>query len=229
MGLSERFSLQGVLPLRSFDISGREEISAEGAGDLQVTVRTSLTDPETSRRFAAVAFYGAALPTGKDSEAEVLAENGQFSRGVVSAIVGGEVNLRVGARSQLYGLAATLIPVGDDDGLRFGATRGATATFSSPFGKSKLRWLGGLMYRYAARDHVNVPDDGRSSVAVPNRGGHQTRLVGGLAFELSRRQNIGIQANYLIDADLNGDQLTARTEYILGWQVSLGTHRHPVD
>lgn len=224
--MSERSSLQGLLPLRAFDISGREELSAEGAGDLELTVRTTLTAPEEPGRFAAVAFYGAALPTGKSSETEVLEENGQFSRGVASAIVGGEISLPVGTRSRLHGLAVTQIPMGDDDGLRFGPTRSATATFSSPFGGSSLRWLGGLAYTYAARDRVNVGGDGRGPVMVPNRGGWQARLVGGLVFGLSRRQNLGFQANHLLDANLNGDQLTARTEYVLGWQVSLGTHRH---
>jgi hypothetical protein len=114
VGLSERFSLQGLLPLRSFDITGREEISAEGAGD-------------------------------------------------------------------------------------------------------------------AARDRVNTSGDGRGSSLVPNRGGRQTRLVGGLVFGLKSGQNLGLQANYLLDANVNGDQLVARTEYILGWQVSLGTHRHRIE
>lgn len=229
VGLSERFSLQGLLPLRSFDITGREELSAEGAGDLELTLRTSLTAPERSGRFAAVVFYGAGLPTGKDSEASILEENSQFSRGVVSAIAGGQVNVRVGARSQLYGLATTQIPVGDDDGYRFGTTRSAVVTFSSSFGESNVRWLGGLTHSYAARDHVNKPGDNRGSVAVLNRGGRQTRLLGGLVIGLTRGQNVGLQANYLIDADLNGDQLVARVEFILGWQVSFGTHRHRID
>ena len=162
-------------------------------------------------------------------EAGILEENSQFSRGVVSGIVGGEVSLGVGAQSRLYGVVTTQIPVGGDDGYRFGTTRGAVVTFSSPFGESKVRWLGGLTHSYTARDHVNDSGDGRGSLSVPNRGGRQTRLIGGLVLGLTRGQNVGLQANYLIDADLNGDQLVARTEYILGWQVSLGTHRHRTD
>ena len=84
------------------------------------------------------------------------------------------------------------------------------------------------MYRYAARDHLNVSGDGRGAMMVPNRGGHQTRLIGGLAFKVIRGHNLGLQANYLLDADLNGDQLTARMEYIVGWQGTFGAHRHPV-
>ncbi len=229
VGLSERLSIQGLIPVRTVDLSGRADISAEGAGDLEVTLRTSLTHPERSGRFAALAYYGAALPTGKDSDPALLAVNAQFSRGVASGILGGELSLKVARDSQIYGRAETQIPVGEDEGYRFAATRTAAALFTSPFGASNVRWLTGMEFRYSGRDRLNVEDDGRGALAAPNRGGHQTRLLGGFLFGLTRRNNLGVLASYLLDADLAGDQLVARTEYVVGWQGTFGTYRHPVD
>jgi len=210
------------------DLEGRAQISAEGAGDLEVTLRTSLTHSERSDRFAAVAYYGAALPTGKDSDPALLQLNAQFSRGVVSGIVGGEVNVKLGKDSQIYGRAETQVPVGDDGGYRFAATRTVAALFSSSIAASRVHWLTGLEFRCAGRDRFDAADDGRGAVVVPNRGGHQTRLLGGVLIGLSRRHNLGVLAGYLLDADLAGDQLAARTEYVVGWQGTFGTHRHPV-
>lgn len=228
VGLSERSSLQGLLPLRAFDLSGREEISSEGLGDLELTLRTSVTRAEDPGRISFVAFYGAALPTGKDSEPQVVADTGEFSRGVVSPILGGELSLRVGARSGIHGFARALIPIGDDDGYRYATTTQASAIFSSPLGGSRVRWLSGVRHQHAGRDTLNIEDDGKSAVDMPNRGGDQTRLLGGLLVELTPRQNLGILAAYLLDANLNGDQLTSRTEYVIGWQSSFGAHRHEV-
>lgn len=229
VGLSERLSIQGLIPVRTVDLTGREDLSTEGAGDLEVTLRTSLTHPERSRRFAAVAYYGAAFPTGKDPDPDVLQQNAQLSRGVVSGIVGGELSVKVGKDSQVYGRGETQLPLGDDEGYRFAAARTVAALFSSPFGGSKVRWLGGLEFRYAGRDRINAEDDGQGAQVTPNRGGHQTRLLGGILVGLTRRNNLGILTSYLLDADLAGDQLAARTELVVGWQGTFGTHRHPVD
>ncbi len=244
VGLSERFSIQALLPVRTVDLTGREELSTEGIGDVELTLRTSLTDPERSGRLSAVAYYGAALPTGKDSEPEVLEQNAQFSRGVLTGIAGGEVSVKVLGESQIYARAETQIPTGDDDGYRFAATRSVSALFSSPFGGSTTRWLAGLELRYAGRDEARCLEDGdprpacdpnsglpqgHGFLAFPNRGGHQKRLLGGVLFGLTRQQNVGLIVGRLLDANLAGDQLVARTEYVVGWQGTFGTHRHPVD
>jgi hypothetical protein len=97
-----------------------------------------------------------------------------------------------------------------------------------PIGASKVRWLAGLDLRYAGRDKGNLLGDGRGPVAVPSRGGHQTRLLGGLLVALTEKQNVGLIVGYLLSADLPGDQLTSRVEYVAGWQGTFGTHRHPM-
>lgn len=241
VGLSERTSIQGLIPVRTIDITGRQEISTAGVGDLEVSLRTPLTDPESIGRFSALVYYGAALPTGRDSDPEILMESVQFSRGVVAGIAGGEARLALGDRSQLYWRVETQVPVGDKDGYRFAATRTGAALFSSAAGTTEHRWIGGLEFRYVGRDEARCFDDDprpgcamsarahRSFFNVSNRGGHQTRLLAGFVFGVNHGNQVGVLASYLLDADLAGDQLVSRTEITVGWQGTFGKHRHDVD
>jgi len=234
VGVTERFALTGSLPLRSVELSG-EDLQATGAGDLQIGVRQALTDPEKKSRFSAVATYGAWLPTGASNGRDDIAENISFSRGVVTAVAGGEFSLRIGPHSQIFGQFDMQFPTGADDvegpggsaaRYRFAPSRTGSLLFSQSLPGEKVSWVGGLSQRYFGVDKMN-------GLPVETRGGAVRRIVGGFIFNVARRQTIGLLAERLAHANVNGDditregQLLATTEFVVAWQATFGTHRHP--
>jgi len=228
VGLSERFSLTGLLPIRRANLSGSDAFQTSGAGDLLLSARHSLTDPEKNGRFTAVGIYGAWLPTGHANDTRDLAENVSFTRGAVVLDVGGEVAWRAG-HFRIFGQADAQYPLGDDgNGYRFAPTRTGAVSASHPLAGEKLSWLLGVQVRYAGMDEL----DGTS---IPTRGGVSSRASGGILWSVKRRQSVGLLVSRLISADMNGDrasgegQLVARNELVVAWQGTFGAHRHPVD
>jgi hypothetical protein len=242
LGLSERISLTGAVPLRSVELTepdGGAGPQASGAGDLQVGARLALTHPEKEGRFSAVATWGVWLPTGASNEADILGENVAFTRGAVTATAGGEFTVRLGGRSQVFGQVDLQYPTGADDvairtiggGLvaaryRFAPSRNGSLVFSRSFAGGRLSWLGGVSQRYFGSDKLD-------GIPVETRGGSIRRAVAGLVVNVARRQTVGLLAERLLRADVNGDELTgegqllARTEMVVAWQGTFGTHRHP--
>ena len=228
VGVSERFSLTGAVPLRRADLSGADAFTTTGAGDLQIGVRQALTNPEKISGFSAVAIYGAWVPTGGQNDTETLGENVAFSRGAVTLNLGGETAWKAGA-FRISGRIDGQFPLGADrSGYRFAPTRNIAATLSHPLAGEKLSWLLGASVAYIGGDKMN-------GVPIATRGGVITRATGGILWSVARRQNVGLLFSRLIGADMNGDgttregQLVARNEFVVGWQGTFGTHRHPVD
>ncbi|MBI3449686.1 MAG: transporter [Acidobacteria bacterium] len=228
VGLSERFSLTGLAPLRRTALSGPGAFETTGTGDLLLDARQSLTDPEKNGRFTAVAIYGAWLPTGKANSSRDIAENVSFTRGAVTLDVGGEVAWRAG-RSRIFGQIDAQYPLGDDrNGYHFAASRTGAVTLSHPLAGDSLSWLLGAQWRYTGVDELK-------GVSMVTRGGSSSRASGGILWSVRRRQNVGLLVSRLIRADMNGDratgegQLVARNEFVVAWQGTFGTHRHPVD
>jgi len=228
VGLSERFSLTGLLPIRSADLSGANAFETTGAGDLLLAARHSLTSPEKEGRFTAVAIYGAWLPTGSSNDSRSLSENVAFTRGTVTLDVGGELAWKAG-RSRFFSRVDAQYPLGDDrNGYRFAPSRSGSVALSHPLTERSLSWLLGLEARYAGVDEI----DGKS---IATRGGFSSRATGGILWSVARRQNVGLLVSRLLRADMNGDpatgegQLVARNEIVVAWQGTFGTHRHPVD
>jgi hypothetical protein len=228
VGLSERFSLTGFLPLRSADLSGPDAFETNGAGDLLLDARQSLTNPEKDARLSAVAVYGVWLPTGSSNNSRNLSENVAFTRGTVTLDVGGELAWKAG-RSRFFGRIEALYPLGDDrNGYRFAPSRNGSLALSHPLAGKNLSWLLGLEARYAGVDELG----GRG---IATRGGSSERATGGILWSVRRRQNVGLIVSRLLRADMNGDpvtgegQLVARNEIVVAWQGTFGTHRHPVD
>jgi hypothetical protein len=228
VGLGERFSLTGLLPIRSARLTGSDAFETTGTGDLLLAARQSLTHPEVDGRFSAVAIYGAWLPTGSSNSSRGLSENVAFTRGTVTLDVGGELAWRAG-RSRFFSRIEAQYPLGDDrNGYRFAPIRSGSLALSHPLTGTNLSWLLGLEVRYAGVDEV----DGR---AIRTRGGSSSRATGGILWSVARRQNVGLLVSRLLRADMNGDpvtgegQLVARNEIVVAWQGTFGTHRHPVD
>lgn len=228
VGVSERFSLTGLLPLRSASLSGDDAFVTTGAGDLLVGARQAVTSPEKSSRFNAVAIYGAWLPTGSSNDSRKIDENVAFTRGAVTLNFGGEVAWTAG-RSRIFAQLDAQYPLGDDkSGYRFAPTRNGSVTLSHPLAGEAVSWLLGVGARYAGVDEFK-------GEAVATRGGITTRATGGILWSVVRRQNVGLLVSRLLTADMNGDpgtgegQLVARNEIVIAWQGTFGTHRHPVD
>src|SRR5262249_51737835 len=116
----------------------------------------------------------------------------------------------------------------DKNGYRFAPTRNAAATVSHPLAGDNLSWLLGATVSYAGVDQLN-------GAPISTRGGLIARATGGMLWGVARRQNVGVLVSRLVAADMNGDentgegQLVATYEFIVGWQGTFGTHRHPVD
>ena len=202
-GLRERVNLGLFIPYRWSRATGEVEADVTGPGDLGLTARFGLTDPDRAPwKLSAIA--AVTFPTG-DVETGFLDENIALGVGAVS--LGGGLDLLrdwpVAGRLLLQFVG--IKPTGpSDEGVRFGGNLQFLAGYGRPFFPAgRSRWAVSASSAWAEPDTEGDQE-------IPNRGGRLSYATFGLSFPMGPRWQVGLSGQRLLDADVHGDQLVAR-------------------
>ena len=227
-GLREWVNLGLIVPFRNSRATGRIEADVDGLGDIGLSGRFALTDPDRSAwKVAALGLVS--LPTGEvEDDPARLEENVVLGVGAIS--LGGAVEAihdwpRAGS---LYFRAMGVEPTGtSDEGVRFGGSLSILSGFGRPFVTAgRSRWAVSAAIGWTEVDRTEGEE-------IESRGGRQATVTGGLLFPLAKELDISLGAQRLVDVDLHGDQLAARWSGFLGlrwlWDTGSPIRRPPVN
>jgi len=217
-GLTERLSVNALVPYRDVSASGRINFNDAGLGDIQVGANWRLG--AEGKRFGGAVGGGLALPTGDDAQSGLTSENVVFGAGDFSLLASVEGFRRLATDWTVFGLARYRRPLGaGDDDYRFGDDIGWVSSVRWQVRGGPVSLMSTLSGQHLGRDHQH-------GASVDSRGGRMHHAGVGVGFPVGGGLSGSLLAQRLIEKDVRGDQLLAEWQFIVGLNWTWGSHEH---